>query len=78
MKKEQKIRLANLKGKQESLVFEVEKINALYDAKRAQLQENDTFNQLNSLEAKLRSIESQTFGMRDCKLFEEKVLLIFM
>ena len=61
--------MKSLKLKQKDLIIQVEQLQVLYDSKRAQLQENDTFNQLSSLESKLKVVEGQTFGMRDCKLF---------
>lgn len=69
--------LSKLKVQQEAINAQVIELSAEYDAKRAQLQENDTYNQLSSLESKLKQVEGVTFGMKDCKfLFTSQICLL--
>ena len=58
--------MEKLKVQQASITAQVGENSALYDSKRAQLQENDTYNQLASLESKLKQVECVNFGMKDC------------
>ncbi|KAI8895418.1 hypothetical protein BC833DRAFT_601295 [Globomyces pollinis-pini] len=44
---------------------EIQTLNAQYEAKRAQLLENETFTQLGALEQRLRHFEGITFELRD-------------
>lgn len=51
----------------ESLKAQVGVISSKYEAKNAQLNENETHNQLSSLEQKLRHHESNNFHLKECK-----------
>ena len=69
--------LSKLKVQQEAINAQVIELSAEYDAKRAQLQENDTYNQLSSLESKLKQVEGMTFGMKDCKFERSFMTTLF-
>jgi intraflagellar transport protein 74 len=54
-----------------------EQINELtrkYDSKKAQLEQNDTYQQLGQLEQKIRNLESATFEAKDCEPFANLVI----
>ncbi len=64
---------SQLKAQQEVVNLQVSELNSVYESKRAQLQENDTYNQLSSLESKLKTAESAVYGMKDCKFSFRKI-----
>lgn len=56
------------------MVFELAGAVSIYNAKRAQLVDTETHNQLHALEMKMKQIEGVNFEMKDCKLHASSLL----
>jgi Skp family chaperone for outer membrane proteins len=58
--------IKRLEDKHEAIERLMQAVNAKYEAKKAQLQDNETFTQLNALEQRLKQHEGINFVLRDC------------
>ncbi len=60
--------LHSLVAEREALEKTLVHTTSLYDSKRNQLLENETWNQLNALEGRLKQVEGMQFEMNDCEI----------
>jgi hypothetical protein len=58
--------LQDLKTKESTLHNELAEVSLVYDKKRSNLAENETFNNLSSLEAKFKEIDEENRELKDC------------
>eukprot|EP00842_Homolaphlyctis_polyrhiza_P006414 jgi/Hompol1/6774/HPOL_005080-RA len=64
-KKKNSAERENLQFKRDCMRLTIQALTNRYEAKKAQLHENETYTQLGALEQRLRHHESVTFGLKD-------------